>query len=63
MMKNAITETSFFPYLMTTHWFKETVEFYFNSDYELKYDEILHGFIKKGVVKRHNHKLTTTVKK
>ena len=62
MMKKTIKEASFFPYLMTTYWFKETVELYFNGEYKPKYDEIMQGFIQKGIVKRQNGSLFTTVK-
>lgn len=62
MMKKTVKEASFFPYLMTTHWFKETVELYFNGEYERKYNEIMQGFLKKGIVIRENKSLITTVK-
>ena len=62
MMKGTIKETSFFPYLMTTHWFKETVDLYFNGEYERKYDDIMVEIIQKGIVMREKDCLITTVK-
>lgn len=62
MMKKTSKESAFFPYLMDTHWFKETVDFYFSSDYESKYNEIMSLFIQKGIVIRKNGRLSTSVK-
>ena len=45
-----------------THWFKETVDFYFSSDYESTYSDIVNPFIQKGIVTRENGRLSTTVK-
>ncbi|MFZ1831168.1 MAG: hypothetical protein WAW42_20900 [Candidatus Competibacteraceae bacterium] len=54
-IKKTIRENEFFPYLMTTYWFKETVDFYFNSDYETKYQEILRAFFIKGIIKNRHY--------
>jgi glyoxylase-like metal-dependent hydrolase (beta-lactamase superfamily II) len=62
LMKKRIRETIFFPYLMETHWFKETVDLYFNSEYEEKYTETMNTFFKKGIIKQKNGDLFTTVK-
>ena len=62
LMKKRIREATFFPYLMETHWFKETIALYFNSDYEAKYTEIMNTFFKKGIIKQKNGDLFTTVK-
>jgi hypothetical protein len=62
LMKKTIKENDLNPYLMDTHWFKETVDLYFNSEYETKYNEILHTFFGRGVIKRENGNLFTTVK-
>jgi hypothetical protein len=35
LMRNTIKEDDLFPYLMNTYWFKETVDFYFNNEYEM----------------------------
>ena len=39
-----------------------TVDFYFNSEYEAKYTEIMKTFFKKGIIKQKNTNLFTTVK-
>jgi len=62
LMKKTIPEKDFFPYLMNTFWYPETVDLYFNGEYEKKYDEIMRGFIGRGVVKRKGASLFTTVK-
>jgi glyoxylase-like metal-dependent hydrolase (beta-lactamase superfamily II) len=61
LMKKTIKENDFFPYLLETFWFKETVDLYFNGEYEMKYSEIMHTFFERGVVKRENGNLFTTV--
>ena len=43
-MKGTIPEKDFFPYLMNTFWYPETVDLYFNGEHENKYDEIMRGF-------------------
>lgn len=62
LMEKRVREQTFFPYLMETHWFKETVDLYFNSEYEVKYTEIMNMFFKKGIIKQKNGDLFTTVK-
>ena len=52
LMKKRVREQTYFPYLMETHWFKETVDLYFNSEYEAKYTEIMNTFHKKGIIKQ-----------
>jgi glyoxylase-like metal-dependent hydrolase (beta-lactamase superfamily II) len=62
LMKKTINENDFFPFLMDTYWFKETTDLYFNSEYEMKYNEIMNSFFERGIVKRNNGNLSTTVK-
>ena len=62
LMKKAIKESDFFPCLMDTYWFKETVDLYFNNEYEMKYNEIMNTFLGRGVVKLENGSLFTTIK-
>jgi len=62
LMKKTINESKLFPYLMGTYWFKETVDLYFNSEYEMKYNEVMNDLLERGVVKRENDYLFTTVK-
>jgi glyoxylase-like metal-dependent hydrolase (beta-lactamase superfamily II) len=61
LMKKTIKENAFFPYLMDTNWFKETVDLYFNSKYESKYNKIMNTFLGKGIIKRENGDLFTTI--
>jgi len=62
LMKKTIKEKAFFPYLMDTYWFKETVDLYFNGEYEKKYNEIMNTFLGRGVIKRKNGDMFTTIK-
>ncbi len=62
LMEKIIRESDLFPYLMDTYWFKETVDLYFNSEYEIKYDEIMNTFFERGIIERKNGNLLTTVK-
>jgi hydroxyacylglutathione hydrolase len=62
MMRKQADEASFFEDLMQTHWFTETGEFYFDSAYRTKYDDVMNAFFLRGIVKSKNGKLYTTVK-
>jgi len=62
LMKRTVVQEEFLGQLMQTHWFKETIDLYFNADYEAKYNEIMQSFIKRGIVKLDNGSLYTTVK-
>ncbi len=62
MMKKAVPQDDFFSSLMGTHWYKETVDLYFNSEYEHKYNETMGAFLKRGIVVVKNGNLCTTVK-
>jgi glyoxylase-like metal-dependent hydrolase (beta-lactamase superfamily II) len=62
LMKQSVPEDLFYQQLRETMWYKETVDLYFNGEYEAKYKEILHRFIERGVVKRKDDHLVTTVK-
>jgi len=62
LMKKVTKASTLFAYLMDTYWFKETIELYFNGEYEAKYDEIINSFLKRGILKRENGDLFTTVK-
>lgn len=63
MMKREADEETFFPYLMTTPWFVETVDLYFDGNYEKKYQDAMQGFLKRGIVKRKDGRIFTTVKR
>jgi glyoxylase-like metal-dependent hydrolase (beta-lactamase superfamily II) len=62
LMHKAIAEEGFFALLMDTIWFRETVDLYFNSEYELKYNDVMKNFIRRGIVRRQNGNLMTVVK-
>ena len=62
LMKKTIHANDFFPYLMDTYWFKETVDLYFNGKYEMKYNEIMNIFFERGIIEQENEHFFTTVK-
>ncbi|MEE4354532.1 MAG: MBL fold metallo-hydrolase [Desulfatiglans sp.] len=62
LMKKGYDEESFFSYLMGTVWFRETIDHYFRREYELKYNEIMNDFLRRGIIERRNGSLFTTVK-
>ena len=62
LMKKSINEKDFFPFLMTTVWFKETVDFYFNKEYKILYQQIMDGFIQNKIVKVENNRFITLIK-
>ena len=62
LMKRRVEEASFFDLLMTTNWYPETVDLYFDGKYRPKYDEIMKGFSRRGIIKIRDGELFTTVK-
>lgn len=62
LMKQSMDEPAFFDYLMGTVWFRQTVDLYFAGDYDKKYNDIMKNFGRRGLVKRRNGKIFTTVK-
>ena len=62
MMKKTVPADALFDYLMDTYWFKETIDLYFEGQYEAKYEEVLNSFLRRGIIKTDNGDLFTTVK-
>ena len=62
MMRKTVNKDSFFDDLMHTHWYKETLDLYFNSEYKPKYEAIMKDFQKRGIVKEKQGKIFTIVK-
>ena len=62
MMRKTVDDNSFFEDLMQTHWYKETVDLYFNRDYKLMYDAVMQDFQKRGIVKEKNGQVYTIIK-
>jgi glyoxylase-like metal-dependent hydrolase (beta-lactamase superfamily II) len=62
MMKEGFEEERFFSYLRGTRWFVDTVDHYFEGRYQEKYQDIMKGFFKRGIVKQDKGTLFTTVK-
>jgi hypothetical protein len=62
MMRKTVDNDSFFDDLMQTHWYKETVDLYFNAEYQATYEAIMKDFRKRGIVKTQNGIMSTTVR-
>ena len=62
LMHKTVQADTFFDHLMETWWFKETVDLYFNKAYENKYQQILGGFLGRGIIKQKKGRFFTTVK-
>jgi len=62
MMKRGADAESFFPYLMSTPWFVETINLYFNREYRTTYDDVMKRLRGRGVVKIVDGRILTTVK-
>ena len=62
MMRKTVDENSFYDDLMKTHWYKETVDLYFNAEYRPIYDAIMKDFLKRGIVITQNGYMQTTIK-
>ena len=62
MMRKSAAADSFFEDLMQTHWYKETVDLYFNAEYRDIYDTVMKDFMKRGIVTRKNSRLLTSIK-
>jgi glyoxylase-like metal-dependent hydrolase (beta-lactamase superfamily II) len=63
MMRKTVAEDLFFNDLMQTRWYKETVDLYFNAEYQTIYDAIMNDFQKRGIVKTQNGQMSTTIKR
>jgi glyoxylase-like metal-dependent hydrolase (beta-lactamase superfamily II) len=62
LMKKEVPSDNFFQMLMDTQWFRETVDLYFDAEYETQYNEIMNQLISKGVIQQKNNTFHTTVK-
>lgn len=62
LMKQPVPVDTFFDNLMETNWFSETVDLYFESRYQSKYDEIIDNFVERGILQIKGGSYITTVK-
>ena len=63
LMNGPVEEGGYFPYLMRTHWFPETVDLYFAGEYRAKYDETMKYLFRRDILRRKDNRIFTTVKK
>jgi hydroxyacylglutathione hydrolase len=62
LMHGSVDEARFFEQLMGTFWFRETVDMYFNGEYEAKYDEVMTGLFNRDLVRRRGSLIYSSVK-
>jgi glyoxylase-like metal-dependent hydrolase (beta-lactamase superfamily II) len=61
LMHPGLDAHTFFDRLMTTVWFPETCDFFFNRQYRRKYDQTLTGLLDRGILACRNGRLFTPV--
>jgi glyoxylase-like metal-dependent hydrolase (beta-lactamase superfamily II) len=60
LMKKSVAADRFYPLLMQTHWYPETIDRYFQGAHRAKYNDIIDAFISRDVIRcRHDRYLTT----
>jgi len=59
---DSVEEARFFDQLMGTFWFRETIDLYFNGEYEMKYEEVMKGLFNRKLVKRRGNRIHSSVK-
>jgi hydroxyacylglutathione hydrolase len=62
LMHREVDEKVFFGHLMGTYWFKETIDLFFNSEYQTIYEQVVRDFLHRDILRRKDGKLITTVK-
>lgn len=62
LMRKGYPKEDFFNYLMTTHWFRAVVDFYFEGRYEEKFNELMEEFVERNIVFMKDGYYHTTVK-
>ncbi len=61
MMRRSASEATFFNDLMATPWFTETVNHYFDKEYQRKFDNIMAGLFHRGIVRSKDGSLFATI--
>lgn len=61
LMHRQVDAHTFFDRLMAAHWFRETIDLFFNGAYRRMYDEIMADFLARDIVRQKDGKLGTTV--
>ena len=62
LMKGGFPVNGFFDYLMRTYWYRETVDFFFESRYERTFMQTMESLMQKGVVLVERGTYLTTIK-
>ena len=62
LMHREVEEAGFFEHLMGTPWFSETVNFYFDGEYQRKYVETMEHLFERNLLVRRGKLIYTTVR-
>lgn len=61
LMRKSVAVDRFYPLLMQTHWYPETIDRYFQGACQAKYDEIIDAFVRRDVIRCRQNRYLTTV--
>jgi hypothetical protein len=62
LLHRRVAEDQFFSDLMATPWYQETIDLYFNGEYEHKYREVMEELIERRLIIRRDGFLVAGVK-
>ncbi len=62
MMKRGFLEADFLSFLLTTPWYRETVDHYFSEQYESMFESVMQELISKGVIVVKKGRILTSVR-
>jgi hypothetical protein len=60
-MKDGYAEEGYFDYLMSTYWFREVTDLYFDGEYRQVYGDTLAELVEKRLVVRERRKLVSNL--
>ena len=61
LMHKQVEAKTFLDRIMGACWFKETIDLFFNSAYQQKYDEMMSDFLSRDIVRQERGMLMTTI--
>lgn len=62
LLKRGFPEADFFSYLLTTPWYPQTVDLFFEGEYKGVYDDVMLELLRKNLVTRSNRRLTAALR-
>ena len=61
LMNKTVAAEGLFPQLMGSHWYRETVDLYFDGTYRAQYDQIIEALLHRKVIRLSDGRYHTTV--